>query len=257
MSCFASDALQGRVALITGGGTGIGKGIARLLGEHGARVFIASRKEDVLALASAELTADGIDCDYSRCDIRDYADVETMVQRVLSTFGKLDIVVNNAAGNFGATLDQLSANAFKTVVDIDLQGTFNVTKAAFALALKEHGGSVVNISAPFEGWGVAYQAHAAAAKSGVNSLTRSCAVEWQPLGIRVNAVAPGEVQDTEGAERLTEQLTGGQGGSASCTATDIANAVLFLASDAARCISGEVIRVDRASGVDFLKMPVH
>ena len=101
MSCFASDALQGRVALITGGGTGIGKGIARLLGEHGARVFIASRKEDVLALASAELPADGIDCDYSRCDIRDYADVETMVQRVLSTFGKLDIVVNNAASPAG------------------------------------------------------------------------------------------------------------------------------------------------------------
>lgn len=254
---FAEQLFNNKVVLVTGGGTGIGKGISQLFGCYGAMVVIASRKQAVLDATVAELSEQGISCCGYACDIRDYAAVEQMLNRVLAELGRLDVVVNNAAGNFPASVDQLSANGFKTVVDIDLNGTFNVTKAAFELYLKAHGGAVVNITAPFSGWGVAYQAHAAAAKAGVDSLTRSCAVEWQPLGIRVNAVAPGSVEATEGVERLTEALVGSDASPVSCQAEDIANAVVFLASDAARFISGEIIRVDSASGVDMLKMPVH
>lgn len=257
MSIFAANLMNGKVVLVTGGGTGIGKGIATLFGQHGAKVVIASRKQDVLDATAAELQSENIDCAVCVCDIRDYSSVEALIKFVLERYGQLDVVVNNAAGNFPASVDQLSANGFRTVVDIDLNGTFNVTKAAFEHCLKANGGAVVNITAPFAGWGVAYQAHAAAAKAGIDSLTRSCAVEWQPLGIRVNAVAPGSVAATEGTARLTEALVGEAAQTVDCEAEDIANTVLFLASDAAKFISGEIIRVDSASGVDMLHMPVH
>lgn len=259
MSIFADDLMVNKVVLVTGGGTGIGKGIAQTFGLHGAKVVIASRKQAVLDTTAAELNALGIDCSAYVCDIRDYNSVAELVQFVLAQYGRLDVLVNNAAGNFPASIDQLSANGFRTVVDIDLNGTFNVSKAAFQYYLKDHGGVVINISAPFAGWGVAYQAHAAAAKAGIDSLTRSAAVEWQPLGIRVNAVAPGSVRATEGTDRLTEALVGDKANinSVECEVEDIANAVLFLASDAATFISGEIIRVDSASGVDMLNMPVH
>lgn len=257
MGLFAANSFAGKVVLVTGGGTGIGKGIARLFGQHGASVIIASRKQEVLDATVAELSADAIDIAACVCDIRDYASVEALIGFVLQRHGRLDVLVNNAAGNFPASIDQLSANGFRTVVDIDLNGTFNVSKAAFEHYLKDNGGAVVNISAPFEGWGVAYQAHAAAAKAGIDSLTRTAAVEWQPLGIRVNAVAPGSVAATEGTERLSEALVGSDANTVSCQAEDIANAVMFLASDAAAFISGEIIRVDSATGVDMLKMPVH
>jgi peroxisomal 2,4-dienoyl-CoA reductase len=257
MSIFAANLMDDKVVLVTGGGTGIGKGIAKLFGQYGAKVVIASRKQDVLDATAAELQALNIDCAACVCDIRDYSSVEGLIKFVLQRYGQLDVLVNNAAGNFPASVDQLSANGFRTVVDIDLNGTFNVTKAAFEHCLKANGGAVVNITAPFAGWGVAYQAHAAAAKAGIDSLTRSCAVEWQPLGIRVNAVAPGSVAATEGTERLTEALVGEGAQTIDCEAEDIANTVLFLASDAAKFISGEIIRVDSASGVDMLHMPVH
>jgi peroxisomal 2,4-dienoyl-CoA reductase len=218
MSVFQENVLDGRVAFITGGGTGIGKEIARTLGRHGAAVAIASRKEEVIA-----------------------------------EFVGLCLVGNNAAGNFPATLDNLTYNGFRTIVDIDLQGTYNVTKAAYDKALKGRGGTVVNIAAPFEHWGVTYQAHVAAAKTGVISLTRTCAVEWANQGIRVNAVAPGFIEETEGVDRFNEVGDVNDRGLKG-SKQDIANAVLFLSSDAARFISGECIRVDGAACVDMLKI---
>lgn len=257
MSAFNPDILQGKVALITGGATGIGKEIARLLGQHGARIFICSRKEENLQLASQALTAEGLDCTYGVCDIRNGNEVEAMITQLLEHYGQLDIVVNNAAGNFPAAIDGISYNGFKTVVDIDLMGTYNVTKAAFSASLKQHGGHIVNISAPFQNAGVSFQAHVAAAKSGVDSLTRSCAVEFGQYGIRVNAVAPGATGDTEGMDRFQDAspdygvncplgYTGKK--------TDIANAVLFLLSDAASYITGQVFCVDGGSSADLLKM---
>ena len=117
-------------------------------------------------------------------------------------------MVNNAAGNFPAPMSKISPNGFKAVVDIDLLGTYNVTRAAFDAWLRDHGGAIVNISAPFDQRGVVYQAHVAAAKSGVDSLTRTCAVEWGPYGIRVNAIAPGSMRDTEGLRRFADAVPG-------------------------------------------------
>ncbi len=253
MSVFAPNLLDGRVAFITGGGTGIGKEIARTLGRHGAAIAIASRKQDVIDAARDELAGEGITCLGLTFDVRDENAVERVIDGIVAELGGLHIVVNNAAGNFPATLDNISYNGFRTIVDIDLQGTYNVTKAAYEKVLKEQGGVVVNIAAPFEHWGVTYQAHVAAAKTGVISLTRTCAVEWAGRGIRVNAVAPGYIDETEGVDRFNavgDVNDRGLKGSKQ----DIANAVLFLCSDAAGFISGECIRVDGAACVDMLKV---
>ncbi|MEH6519421.1 MAG: SDR family oxidoreductase [Halioglobus sp.] len=257
MSVFSSKHLESKVALVTGGGTGIGKEIARTLGAHGARVMICSRKVDVLSSTASELQGEGIDCIFRTCDIREPEVVESVISDCLSHFGQLDILVNNAAGNFPARIEDLSYNAFRTIIDIDLQGTFNMTKAAFALAMRENGGNIINIAAPFEHMGVSWQAHAAAAKSGVISLTRSAAVEWSSLGIRVNAVSPGGIRDTEGLDKLDEPLTKGNAAARYGTRQDIANAVMFLASDAARFINGVNLHVDGGSSIDMLKVPVY
>jgi peroxisomal 2,4-dienoyl-CoA reductase len=257
MSEFRPDLLAGKVALITGGGTGIGNCIARAFGEHGASIVIASRRQEVLDAAADAMRQQGIACLPVATDIRDPAAVEALMARTLDEFKGLDIVVNNAAGNFPARIEDLSYNAFSTVIDIDLQGTFNVSKAAFTAWLKEHGGVVINITAPFENMGVSWQSHAAAAKSGVVSFTRSAAAEWGALGIRVNGIAPGEISDTEGMARMEQSLTRDGQSRRPGSARDIANAALFLASDAASYISGVNLYVDGGSGVDLLKVPVY
>lgn len=242
------------MALVTGGATGIGKGIAFGLGAHGAKIAIASRKQENLDATRAELEARGIECLSVVCDIREPEQVESMIGAILERYGRLDILVNNAAGNFPAMIEGLSYNGFRTVVAIDLLGTYNVSKAAFEAYLKEHGGHVVNITAPFEGQGVPFQAHAASAKAGVDSLTRTCAAEWGPLGIRVNAIAPGAIEATEGLDRLSG-IGGGNAPEASNplrrvgTSDDIANAVLFLTSDASSYMTGQILYVDGGSSM--------
>ena len=257
--CFAPDVLAGRVALVTGGATGIGKEICRILGSHGARVTMASRKQENLEAATAELRGEGLDVAYGVCDVRDADAVRAVVEETVSSRGGIDIVVNNAAGNFPAPMSKISPNGFKAVVDIDLLGTYNVTRAAFDAWLRDHGGAIVNISAPFDQRGVVYQAHVAAAKSGVDSLTRTCAVEWGPYGIRVNAIAPGSMAGTEGLRRFADAVPGatqrptnplGLQGHGS----DIGNLALFLCSPAARFISGQVIAVDGAGSTDMLRI---
>jgi len=259
MSIFRDGLLRGEVALVTGGGTGIGKEIARALGRHGARVAIASRKSEVVEATCKELQADGIECMTGCCDIRRSEEVEQVVAQILERWGRLDVLVNNAAGNFPAPMSGISYNGFKAIVDIDLLGTYNVSKAVFEARMREHGGRIVNISAPFDGYGVAFQAHVAAAKTGVESLTRTCAVEWGPLGIRVNAVGPGEIDATEGLDRFESEVRVAEGSNPlgrKGTKQDIADAVLFLVSEAASFVSGQVLYVDGAASVDMIKMKV-
>jgi NAD(P)-dependent dehydrogenase (short-subunit alcohol dehydrogenase family) len=258
-SYFHSDVLDGQVAIVTGGATGIGKSICRVLGAHGAKVTMASRKREVLEASCEELRSEGIDATFGVCDVRDPDAVRTVIGEVVSARGRLDIVVNDAAGNFPAPMSKISPNGFKAVVDIDLLGTYNVTRSAFDAWFQEHGGCIVNISAPFEQKGVVFQAHVAAAKAGVDSLTRTCAVEWGPYGIRVNAIAPGSVAGTEGVKRFAEAVNNGddrprnplglQG-----EGTDIGYLVLYLCTPMARYISGQVIAVDGAGSADLLKL---
>ena len=256
-SSFRPDLLAGQVAFVTGGATGIGKEICRVLGRHGARIAMLSRKEDRLKAAVEELHGEGIAAHHEVGDVREPDAVAAAVRGILARFGRIDILVNNAAGNFPAPMTQISPNGFRSVVAIDLLGTYNVSRAVFYAWLRDHGGNIVNISAPFELKGVALQAHVAAAKAGVDSLTRTCAVEWGPYGIRVNAVAPGSIEGTEGVQRFSDAVANpGPGSPLGITGhgSDIAHAVLFFCSPAARFISGQVIAVDGAATVDQLKL---
>jgi len=256
VSDFKENILQGRVALITGGATGIGKEISRTLGKHGAKIVITSRKQENLDAARQEFEKEGIECLALSSDVRNPEAVEQVIATAIEKYGSLNIVVNCAAGMFPVSIEKMSYNAFKTIVDIDLLGTYNVTKAAFTAYLKEHGGCIVNITAPFEHWGVSSLAHVAAAKAGVESLTRTCAVEWAPLGIRVNSVGPGFISETEGVKRFGESMDIPEDKSLKGTRQDMANAVLFLVSDSASFINGVCIRVDGGACIDLLRMPV-
>ena len=246
-SPFRADLLQGKVALVTGGATGLGLEIARVLGSHGARVAICSRKEVNLRAAVEVLRQAGIEAIYGICDVRRHDEVTAVVGEVLRTFGQLDIVVNNAAGNFPVPISDLSPNGFKAVVDIDLMGTFNVSKAAYDLWLRDHGGAVVNISAAIQYRGMALQAHVVSAKAGVDALTRTSAIEWGPDAVRVNVVAPGAMAGTEGVKRIAgdnEHRTAQYPLNRAGSTTEVAEAVLFLASDAASYVTGATLVVD-------------
>ncbi|MGD1110101.1 MAG: SDR family oxidoreductase [Mycobacterium sp.] len=260
VSPFRADLLQGKVALVTGGATGLGLEVARVLGSHGARVAICSRKEPNLQAAVETLRGEGIEASYGVCDVRRHDEVEAVIEQVLHTFGRLDVVINNAAGNFPVPISDLSPNGFKAVVDIDLLGTFNVSKAAYDLWLRDHGGSVVNISAAIQYRGMALQAHVVSAKAGVDAFSRACAIEWGPDGVRVNVVAPGAMSGTEGVRRIAgdvQHLAIQNPLRRSGSTTEVAEAVLYLASDAASYVTGAVLVVDgggwlTASGVPDL-----
>jgi peroxisomal 2,4-dienoyl-CoA reductase len=245
---FAADFLKNHVAFVTGGGTGITGGIARALAEAGASVALVSRKLEHLEPAAQAINENGGRALAVVADVRSPEDVERAVATTVEHFGKLDIAINGAAGNFLCTAEELSPNGFGTVVDIDLKGTFNVCRAAFA-QLKEHRGQILNISATLHYLGTPMQLHVSAAKAGVDALTRNLAVEWGRYGIRVNAIAPGPIEDTEGMRRLVPErikellrknIPLGRFG----RIADIEKAALFMCSDAASFINGTVLVVD-------------
>ena len=245
---FVDGLLAGRVALVTGGGTGITGGIARALAEAGAHVSLVSRRMEHLEPAAEVIRAGGGEALAITADVRSYEQVEQAIHSTIERFGHLDIVVNGAAGNFLCAAEDLSPNGFGTVVDIDLKGTFNVCRAALA-ELKKNRGTILNISATLQLLGTPLQLHASAAKAGVDALTRNLAVEWGRYGIRVNAIAPGPIEDTEGMkrllppelkEKLRRRIPVGRFGSIK----DIAQCAVFLCSEAASFINGEVLVVD-------------
>lgn len=245
---FVDGLLAGRVAFVTGGGTGITGGVARALSEAGARVALVSRKMEHLEPAAERIRAAGGEALAVAADVRHMEEVEKAIGATIEKFGHLDIVVNGAAGNFLCAAEELSPNGFGTVVDIDLKGTFNVSRAAFA-ELKKQRGSILNISATLHYTGTPYQLHVSAAKAGVDALTRNLAVEWGRYGIRVNTIAPGPIEDTEGMNRLVppqvkdkilRRIPLGRFG----RIQDIEQSAVFLCSDAASFINGAVLVVD-------------
>ncbi len=245
---FAQHVLNGHVAFVTGGGTGITGGIARALAESGAKVCLVSRKLEHLEPAADLITKEGGEAITVAADVREPGSVENAVAVSVEKFGKIDIVVNGAAGNFLCAAENLSPNGFGTVVDIDLKGTFNVCRAAFA-QLKAHQGQILNISATLHYLGTPMQLHVSAAKAGIDALTRNLAVEWGRYGIRVNGIAPGPIEDTEGMkrllpepfkEKLRKSIPLGRFGRIS----DIEKAAVFLCSEAASFVNGVVLVVD-------------
>jgi peroxisomal 2,4-dienoyl-CoA reductase len=245
---FDPNLLKDRVALVTGGGTGICRGIALAFARHGCHVAITSRKMEHLEPTVEELCGIGVRALARAADVRDPVAVGETVAAAVAELGRLDILINGAAGNFVCLAEHLSPNGFGTVVDIDLKGTFNASRAALP-HLKARGGSVINISATLPYLGTMGQSHAAAAKAGIDSLTRTLAVEWGPLGIRVNGIAPGPIDGTEGVRRLTSEASREQA-VRTCpmgrlgTTDDIANAALYLCSDAASYVNGVTLVVD-------------
>src|SRR4026209_1559463 len=248
MKIFADGILSGHVAFVTGGGTGITGGVARALAEAGAAGALVSRKMEPPEPPPHAINENGGKALAVAADVRQPAEIESAVAKTIEQFGKIDIVVNGAAGNFLCRAEELSPNGFGTVVDIDLKGTFNVCRAAFA-QLKEHRGQILNISATLHYLGTPMQLHVSAAKAGIDALTRNLAVEWGRYGIRVNAIAPGPIEDTEGMkrlvpqpvkERLLKKIPVGRFG----RIADIEKAAVFLCSDAASFINGVVLVVD-------------
>lgn len=194
------------------------------------------------------IEAMGGECLTIAADVREYDAVEHAINETRNKFGKIDIVVNGAAGNFLCAANELSANGFGTVVDIDTKGTFNVCRASFE-ALKESKGQILNISATLHYLATPMQIHVSAAKAGVDAITRNLSVEWGRHGIRVNGIAPGPIEDTEGMKRLLmpelkEKLTRKIPLQRFGKIADIENAALFLTSDAASYVNGVTLVVD-------------
>ena len=254
MDAFRDKVLDGKVAYVAGGSSGINLGIAQRLAEQGAAVAIVSRSADKVDAAVKSITDAGGTAWGTSTDVRDYAVVEASLAATRERFGEIDVVVSGAAGNFLAPVLGMSANAFKTVVDIDLIGTFNVLRACYAF-LRKPGASLISITAGQGTHPMMFQAHACAAKAGINMLTRCLAMEWGPAGVRVNAISPGPIAETEGMARLAASpkaeaaLKGRIPLRDYGAKRDIADMALYLASDNAAYITGAILDVDGGSSL--------
>jgi NAD(P)-dependent dehydrogenase (short-subunit alcohol dehydrogenase family) len=240
---FRDRLLDGKVAFITGGGSGIGLGMAERFAQHGAKVMLAGRRPEVLDSAKKEIEAAGGVAGIAQLDVREYAAVEAALQRTHDEFGAIDIVLAAAAGNFPAPILGMSANGFKSVIDIDLLGTFNTMRAAHQF-LRKPGASLLAISAAHATAPVPFQSHVCAAKAAIEMLMKCLALEWGPDGIRANCITPGPTADTEGMRRLapTPEIEEMVRQSAPLrrygTKDELADLALFLCSDAATYITG-------------------
>ena len=246
---FAEKQLAGKTAVITGGGSGINFVIARRYAQHGAKVALIGRTKETLDNAADQIRGSGGTASGHPADVRDYDALAGAIKAAREAHGQIDLVVCGAAGNFPAPVLGMSANGFKSVIDIDLLGTFNTCRAAFE-HLRRPGASIINISAMQAFTPMAMQSHVCAAKAGIDMLTKCLAIEWGPEGVRVNSIAPGAVDDTEGMKRLAptpeirEKYTRGVPLGRFATKDEIADLALFLSSDAAKFITGTVVVVD-------------
>jgi NAD(P)-dependent dehydrogenase (short-subunit alcohol dehydrogenase family) len=248
---FRDGLLDGQVAIVTGGGTGLGLAIARRLASLGARIAIASRSVEHLDAGAAALAGDGCEVLTVPTDVRQPDQVETLVDRTVERFGRVDILVNNAAGNFICPAEDLSPNGWNAVVGIVLNGSFYCSRAVGRHFISRRGGgSIVSILANYVWTGSAGTVHSAAAKAGVLAMTQTLAVEWARHKIRVNAVAPGPIESPgaarqlwnspEAVERITRMVPLRRWGKPE----EVADAVAFLVSPHAAFITGDVITID-------------
>jgi len=254
------DALSGKVIVITGGGSGLGKAMTKYFMELGAKVAITSRDLEKLKTTSAELESEtGGTCLPVQCDVRHYEQVDAMLQEVLKVYGKVDVLLNNAAGNFISPTERLSSNAFDTVIDIVLKGSKNCTLAfgKHWIDNKQESSTVLNIVTTYAFTGSAYVVPSATAKAGVLAMTRSLAVEWAKYGIRTNAIAPGPFPTKGAWDRLlpgdlkekfdlSKKVPLKRVGDHQ----ELANLAAYLVSDFSAYINGEVIVID---GGEWLK----
>jgi NAD(P)-dependent dehydrogenase (short-subunit alcohol dehydrogenase family) len=244
--------LEGKVAFIAGGSSGINLGVAHGFAAAGARLGLISRSPERIEAAAAELRDGGFEAIGIAADVRDFDAVDAALQKTRDTYGEIDIVLSGAAGNFLAPAKEMSANGFKTVVDIDLLGTFNVFRASYPY-LRKPGASLIAITAAQAIQPMKNQIHACAAKAGINMVAKCMAMEWGPEGIRVNGISPGPIADTEGMRRLTptaeiaeayrRTIPLGMYGEK----RDIADLAVYLSSDKGRYITGAIIDCDGGS----------
>ncbi|GIU26799.1 SDR family oxidoreductase [Shewanella sp. MBTL60-007] len=242
---------QGKNVVVVGGTSGINLGIAKRFADAGANVIVASRSQDKVNAAVSELIqANPSGTHLGTCfDVRDLDALKHGFAVIQDTFSHIDVLVSGAAGNFPASAEKLSENGFKSVMDIDLLGSFQVLKQAYPL-MKQQGGAIIQISAPQAYVPMPMQVHVCAAKAGVDMLTKTLAIEWGCKGIRINSIVPGPIAGTEGFDRLapSSELQAKVAQSVPLKrngdSNDIANAALFLASDMASYITGTVLPVD-------------
>ena len=253
-SIFRDYLLKDKVALVTGGGSGIGQRMAERFAEHGANVVLVGRKQEKLDAAAAAIRSAGGVAETAALDVRDYGALEAALKKTRDRHGEIDILLCSAAGNFPAAVTGMSANGFKAVIDIDLLGTFNTCRAAFD-HLRKPGASVIAISANHATMPAAHQAHVCAAKAGVELLLKTLAIEWGPLGIRANCITPGPTDDTEGMRRLapTDEIRRRVEQNNPLrrfgTKDELADLALFLCSTAASYITGATYVCDGGQGL--------
>ena len=254
---FEKDLLKNKTVIITGGGTGLGKSMAQRFGVLGAKLSICGRRKEVIDTAVQELKKSGAEVLGQQCDVRSGEDVQRMIDETVSKLGPVSVLLNNAAGNFISPTERLSENAFRTIVDIVLTGTFNCSMAAQKVMKENGGGVILNIITTYAWTGSGYVVPSACAKAGVLAMTRSLAVEWAKYGIRTNAIAPGPFP-TKGAwtrlvppglkieKRMKKRIPLQRFGEHE----ELANLASFLISDGASYINGEVVTID---GGEWLK----
>lgn len=252
-SVFPRTLFSGKRVFVTGGGSGINLGIARVFARLGADIAICGRTKERLDRAAIELGELGARVVAKAADVRQPEEMQAAFDATRETIGDIDVLVCGAAGNFLAPAEKLSPNGFRTVMDIDLYGSFNAARLAFDQLARSRG-SVIFITAPMAHMAHAYQAHVGAAKAGVEMLMKNLALEWGPYGIRCNSIIPGLVEDTEGLRRISDEA-----GKQSFldhiplrrmgTIEDIGQAAAFLASPAASYVTGTSLWVDGGQGL--------
>lgn len=252
---YSPDLLRGETAVVTGGGSGLGFAISEAFLRCGADVLIASRDPDRLAVAQRKLTEEtNRYCAVMPCNVRDEADIDRLRDYVLAQYGRATIIVNNAAANFPTPADRMTRRAFDAVIDTDLFGTFNVTRALVPQMLEAGCGVILNVTLPQPDLGFPGFSHCGAAKAAIVSLTASWATEWGPRGVRVNGLAPGPVPTSGvGAHMLSagppsfDYLASEIPLRRLGTPEDIACAAVFLCSPLASWITGQNLTVDGGS----------